>query len=268
MNAGGPIFKGAMPAFYDRYLGPIQFQPYAGEMAARVAKLAPARLLETACGTGIVTYAMRDASPATEIVASDFSQPMLEFAAAKRPDAKIEWKQADAQALPFADAGFDLVVCQFGVMFFPDKAKAYSEARRVLKSGGRLLFSVWDGLEHNELPRTSAAAVAALFPGEPSAYMARGPYGYNDVAAIERALLAAGFARVEAETLGKRLRVAQARDHAIGTCQGGPLRNEIEKRDPNGLERATEAVTKALEKRFGKGPFEAGSRAIFVSAFC
>ena len=265
MNSG-PMFKGSMPAFYDRYLGPIQFVPWAAETAARVARLKPARLLETACGTGIVTYAMADASPGTQIVATDFSQPMLDFAAAKRPDAKIEWQPADAQALPFPDASFDLLVCQFGVMFFPDKAKAYSEARRVLNPGGRFLFTVWDKLEHNELPRTSAAAIAALFPNDPPDFMARGPYGYNDVAAIERALKAAGFARVEAETLKKRLR-ATARDHATGTCQGGPLRNEIEKRDPNGLERATDAVAKALEEKFGKGEFEAKSQAIFITAY-
>ncbi len=266
MNSG-LIFKGSMPAFYDRYLGPIQFVPWAAETAARIGRLKPARLLETACGTGIVTYAMHDASPATEIVATDLSQAMLDFAAAKRPDAKIEWKVADAQALPFPDASFDMVVSQFGVMFFPDKAKAYSEARRVLKPGGQFLFTVWDKLEHNDLPRVSSEAIGDLFPNDRPSFMARGPYGYNDCPAIERALEAAGFARVAAETLKKRIR-ANARDHAIGTCQGGPLRNEIEKRDPNGLERATEAVTKALEAKFNKGEFEARSQAIFVTAFC
>jgi len=267
MNAGAPIFKGSMPAFYDRYLGPIQFVPWAAETAARVAKLKPTRLLETACGTGIVTYAMAGASPGTQIVATDFSQPMLDFAAAKRPEAKIEWKVADAQALPSPDASFDMLVCQFGVMFFPDKAKAYSEARRVLKPGGQFLFTVWDKLEHNELPQISSAAIGELFPNDRPTFMARGPYGYNDIPAIEHALRAAGFARVEAETMKKRIR-ATARDHAVGTCQGGPLRNEIEARDPNGLERATEAVAKALEQKFGEGEFEARSQAIFVTAFC
>jgi SAM-dependent methyltransferase len=265
--APGLIFKGSMPAFYDRYLGPIQFAPWAGETAARVAKRAPARLLETACGTGIVTYAMADAAPRTGIVATDFSQAMLDFAAAKRPDAKIEWKVADAQALPFADASFDMLVCQFGVMFFPDKAKAYSEARRVLKPGGCFLFCVWDKLEYNELPRISSAAIGELFPNDRPTFMARGPYGYNDIPAIEGALRAAGFARVEAETLTRRVR-ATARDQAVGTCQGGPLRNEIEARDPNGLERATAAVTRALEKEYGSGEFEAKNQAIFISAEC
>ncbi len=266
MNSG-PMFKGSMPAFYDRYLGPIQFVPWAAETAARIGRLKPARLLETACGTGIVTLAMADASPGTQIVATDFSQPMLDFAAAKRPGAKIEWKVADAQALPFPDASFDMLVSQFGVMFFPDKAKAYAEARRVLKPGGQFLFTAWDKLEHNELPRVGWETIGGLFPNDRLAFMARGPYGYNDIPAIERALRAAGFARVEAETLKKRIR-ATALDHATGTCQGGPLRNEIEARDPNGLERATEAVAKAIEAKFGKGEFEARSQAIFISAFC
>jgi SAM-dependent methyltransferase len=256
-----------MPAFYDRYLGPIQFAPWAGEMAARVAGRGPARLLETACGTGIVTYAMADASPRTAIVATDFSQAMLDFAAGKRPSDRIEWKQADAQALPFADASFDMLVCQFGVMFFPDKAKAYAEARRVLKPGCCFLFSVWDKLEHNGLPRIASAAIGDLFPNDRTTFMARGPYGYNDIPAIERALRGAGFARVEAETLTRRVR-ATARDQAIGSCQGGPLRNEIEARDPNGLERATEAVTRAIEKEYGTGEFEATNQAIFISAEC
>jgi ubiquinone/menaquinone biosynthesis C-methylase UbiE len=265
MAAAGAIYKGSMPAFYDRYLGPIQFAPWAGETAARVAKRAPARLLETACGTGIVTYAMADASPRTEIVATDFGQDMLDFAASKRQGAKIEWKQVDAQELPFADASFDMLVCQFGVMFFPDKAKAYSEARRVLKPGGCFLFTVWDRFEHNELPRISSAAIGELFPNDRPTFMERVPYGYNDTQAIERALRASGFARVEAEILTRRVR-ATARDQAIGACQGGPLRNEIEARDPDGLERATEAVTRALEEEYGNGEFEAKNQAIFITA--
>jgi SAM-dependent methyltransferase len=264
--SAGVIFKGAMPAFYDRYLGPITFTPYAAEMVARVERAAPARLLETACGTGVLTYALRDALPAdVSIVATDISAEMVAFAAAKRP-ARIEWKQADALALPFPDAAFDTLVCQFGVMFFPDKAKGFREARRVLKTGGTFLFSVWDRIEANELPYVSTQTLARLFPDDPPSFMQRVPYGYHDVAAIERDLRAAGFARVAAEHVEKRLSPPSARDYALGSCQGSPLRGEIEARDPNGLERATEAVTRALEAKFGTGPFHAASRALFVTA--
>jgi ubiquinone/menaquinone biosynthesis C-methylase UbiE len=264
---GGLIYKDSMPAFYDRYLGPIQFVPWAGEMATRVAARRPARILETACGTGIVTYAMHDASPESEIVATDISQAMLDFATAKRPESGIVWKQADAGALPFEDASFETLVCQFGIMFVPDKDRAYAEARRVLRPGGAFLFSVWDSFDNNPLPRTSAAAIASLFPSDPPTFMQRVPYGYYDTNAIERALRRGGFARVTSETRSVRIR-ATGHEQAMGSCQGGPLRNEIESRDPDGLARATEAVTRAVEEKFGSGEFETTNQAIIITAEC
>lgn len=261
------LFKGAMPAFYDRYLGPIAFAPYAAEMAARVKALAPRRVLETACGTGIVTYAMRDALPGNvEIVATDLSQAMVDFAAAKEPKARITWQQADAQKLLFPDGSFDVVVCQFGVMFFPDKPQGLREARRVLVPGGRFIFTAWDGLENNELPRINANAIAELFPDDPPTFMQRVPYGYYDQAAIRAQLRDAGFAEVTIGIVQKMPDVASARDYAIGSCQGGPLRNEIEARDPGGLERATDAAARAVEKRFGLGPFTVTTQALVVTA--
>jgi ubiquinone/menaquinone biosynthesis C-methylase UbiE len=261
------LFKGAMPAFYDRYLGPIAVAPYAAEMAARVKALAPRRVLETACGTGIVTYAMRDALPANvEIVATDLSQAMVDFAAAKQGDVRISWQQADAQKLPFPDRSFDVVVCQFGVMFFTDKPQGLREAKRVLAPKGRFIFTAWDGLENNELPRISAKAVAELFPDDPPTYTARVPYGYHDQAAITAQLREAGFGEVKIDVVQKKPDVASARDYAIGSCQGGPLRNEIESRDPGGLERATDAAAGALEKRFGLGPFTVTTQALVVTA--
>ena len=256
-----------MPAFYDRYLGPIQFAPWAATMAGRVAAQGPMQILENACGTGIVTYAIRDASPQSELVATDISQDMLDFAAAKRPDAGIVWKQADAAALPFTEASFDSVVCQFGIMFVPDKDKAYTEARRVLRRGGAFLFTVWDSLDNNPLQRISAAAIASLFPADPPTFMQRVPYGYNDMEAIVRALHKAGFARVAHERLSVRIR-ATAADQAIGACHGGPLRNEIESRDPDGLARATRAVARALEEKFGTGEFETTNQAFVITANC
>lgn len=260
-------FKGAMPAFYDRYLGPISFAPYAAETAARVKALGPRRVLETACGTGIVTYAMRDALPENvEIVATDLSPAMVDFAAAKQPDARISWQQADAQKLPFPDRSFDVVVCQFGVMFFPDKPQGLREAKRVLAPKGRFIFTAWDGLENNELPRINAEAVAELFPDDPPTFMQRVPYGYHDQATIMAQLRDAGFATVNIDIVQKNPDVASARDYAIGSCQGGPLRNEIEQRDPGGLERATDAAASALEKRFGLGPFTVTTQALVVTA--
>jgi SAM-dependent methyltransferase len=261
-----PLFKGSMPAFYDRYLGPVSFLPYATEMAQRIKVFDPKQLLETACGTGLVTYAIADALPNTEVMATDLSQPMLDFAAAKRSDSAIVWRQADAQALPFDGGSFDAVVCQFGVMFFPDKAKGFSEARRVLKVGGRFLFAVWSDLERNELPRVNAGAIATMFPDDPPTFMRRVPYGYNDENTICAQLREAGFTDILIDRVNKTLNVPSAHDYAYGATQGGPLRNEIEKRDPKSLDRATEIATEAIAKHFGSSSFSVTSQALFITA--
>src|SRR4051794_8129463 len=155
-------FAGSIPETYDRSLGPLLLEPYARDLAARLAALAPARVLETAAGTGVATRALARALPAsTTIVATDLSRPMLDLAAARMETAEVTWQQADALALPFGDDAFDAVACQFGAMFFPDKAAAYGEVRRVLRRGGRLVLSVWDRIECNELSHVVDGAVAA-----------------------------------------------------------------------------------------------------------
>src|SRR5919206_2122742 len=175
------LFEGSIPETYDRYLGPLLFEPYARDLAARLADLAPARVLETAAGTGVATRALVRALPAgAVIIATDLNRPMLDLAAARLETAEVTWQQADALALPFADGTFDAVVCQFGAMFFPDKAAAHREARRVLRRGGRFVLSVWDRLERNELAQLVDGAVAARFPEDPPRFLARVPYDYHD----------------------------------------------------------------------------------------
>jgi ubiquinone/menaquinone biosynthesis C-methylase UbiE len=260
------VFAGSMPAVYERHLGPLIFEPYALDMAERVARLAPRRVLETAAGTGIVTRALARALPESAIVATDLNQPMLDHAAATTSARTVTWRQADAQALPFNDAEFDAVVCQFGVMFFPDKPRAYAEARRVLKPGGCFVFSVWDRIEENAVAALTARAVADLFPRDPPGFLARTPYGYHDLAAIRSTLERAGFARVEMETLPKRSRAASPRDPAIGFCQGSPLRTEIEARDKSMLERATDAAAEAIAGKLGRGPIDGKIQAHVITA--
>jgi ubiquinone/menaquinone biosynthesis C-methylase UbiE len=261
------LFVGSMPAFYDRYLGPFIFEPYAGELAQRVARFGPQHLLETAAGTGIVTRAMAQALPATaSITATDLNQAMVDYAAAQTKAPNVAWRQADALALPFADGAFDAVVCQFGVMFFPDKRAGYREALRVLKPGGRFLFNVWDRIEDNEISRVVADAVASLFPADPPQFLARTPYGHHDIAVIRDQLGQAGFARVEIETIEKRGRAPSARDPAMGFCQGSPLRSEIEARDASRLEEATAAAADAVAARFGAGPIEGKIQAHVITA--
>jgi SAM-dependent methyltransferase len=261
------LFAGSIPALYERYLGPLIFEPYAVDLAARLGDVRSGTVLETAAGTGIATRALVRSLPATvRIVATDLNQPMLDFAAARVDSPRLTWRQADALSLPFPSGTFDAVVCQFGVMFFPDKAAAYGEALRVLKPGGRLLLNVWDRIEDNELAYVVAEAVAGLFPEDPPRFLARAPYGYHDTGRIRDELRAAGLVRIAVETIEHRSRAASHRDPAIGFCQGSPLRNEIDARDPNRLGEATDAAAAAIAARFGLGPIDARIRAHVVTA--
>jgi len=251
------VFSGSIPSLYDKYLGPLIFEPYAEDLARRLSALDPERVLEMAAGTGIVTRALdRSLSPDASIVATDLNQPMLDHAAERTSSSRVSWQKVDAQALPFPDAAFDAVVCQFGVMFFPDKQKAYCEARRVLKPGGRFIFNVWDKLEHNEFSDLVNTAVADIFPDDPPRFLARTPHGYHDRDAVVAELRSAGFVDVAAETLTRRGVAPSCRDPAIGFCQGSPLRSEIEARDASRLAEATDAAAGKIAARFGNGPVE------------
>jgi SAM-dependent methyltransferase len=254
MKETDKLFVGSMPALYDRHLGPFIFEPYAEDLAARVARGAPHRVLETAAGTGIVTRAMaRAMAESVSITATDLNQAMVDYAAAQTTARNVTWRQADALALPFADGAFDAVVCQFGVMFFPDKAKAFAEARRVLKPGGVFIFNAWDRIEENEFADVVTTALAAVFPADPPRFLARTPHGYHDPRTIEADLVKGGFsAAPRIDTIAARSRAASARIPAIAYCEGTPLRNEIEARDAGRLGEATEIAADAVARRFGR----------------
>ncbi len=260
-------FTGSIPEIYDNILVPLIFKPYANELADRLAKLKPASILETAAGTGAVTRAMAAKLPAeVRITATDLNQPMLDRAMSKMPGEKrVTWQQADAQALPFKDQSFDAVVCQFGVMFFPDKAKGYTEARRVLKPGKTFLFDVWDRLSENAFVDVINECLAQVFPDNPTAFMARTPHGYYDVEQISRELKSAGFSAVNPETITHMAHAKSATDAATAYCQGTPLRSEIEQRGGD-LEKVTRTVADALAKKFGSGAIEGQIRAHVISA--
>ena len=249
------LFAGSIPELYERHLVQMIFASYAGDLAGRVAALAPASVLELACGTGVLTRRLADALPAaTQVVATDLNQAMLDQALAIGASRAVLWRQADAQALPFNDACFDVIACQFGVMFFPDKPGAFAQMRRVLRPGGTLVFNAWDEIAHNEFADVASQALASMFPDDPPRFMARTPHGYHDVAAIARDLALGGFAAApRIDTVESRSHAASAMDAAVAYCQGTPLRSEIEARRPGGLADATAAVATALAERFGDG---------------
>ena len=261
------VFAGSIPELYDRYLVPLIFEPYAADLARRVASRQPARVLEIAAGTGVVTRHLAAVlSPSTSIVASDLNQPMIDRAAAVGTTRPVEWRQVDAMQMPFPDEAFDVVVCQFGVMFFPDKAKAFAEARRVLGAGGALIFNVWDRIERNDFAATVTDALESLFPDDPPRFMARVPHGYHDRPAIEQDLARGGFGRAsEFTTLEARSRAGSPRIPAVAYCEGTPLRSEIEARNAARLGEATDAATAAIAAKFGSGTVDGRIQAHIVA---
>jgi ubiquinone/menaquinone biosynthesis C-methylase UbiE len=265
--ASDAVFSGSVPQLYEQYLVPLIFQPYANDLARRALALAPRRVLETACGTGVVTRALRQMLPAdVDILATDLNAPMLERAQAIGTGRPVQWQQADAQELPAEDGAFDLVVCQFGAMFFPDEARAFSEARRVLRPGGTLLFSVWGRIEDNEFADVVTETVSARHPDNPPRFLARTPHGHYDREPHFEALRSAGFtAALSYETIDERSRAESAQVVAIAYCQGTPLRGELEKLGAD-LAEETAACTQAIAARFGNGAVDGKIQAHVISA--
>ncbi|MHB1217778.1 MAG: class I SAM-dependent methyltransferase [Alphaproteobacteria bacterium] len=261
------VFAGSIPEIHDRLLVPLIFEPYALDLARRLAEADPRDVLETAAGTGVLTRALAARLPArARMVATDLNPPMLDRAQARQSrDGRIAWRQADALALPFEDQSFDAVACQFGAMFFPDKVHGYREARRVLRPGGRFLFNVWDRISENEFAETVTDALAARFPYDPPRFMARTPHGYHDPEQIRAEPREAGFTDASVDAVDHTSK-ASPRDAAIAYCQGTPLRNEIEARDAAAVEDATNQAAAALARRFGDGVIEGRIRAYVITA--
>ena len=250
MTATDRLFVGSMPEFYDRFLGPALFEPFAGLVARRVANLGARRVLELAAGTGVLTAAMASAMPQTAITATDLNQPMLDRAAALRSASNVTWRQADAQDLPFPVGSFDVAAGQFGAMFFPDRPAAYAEARRVLVPGGSLVLAVWDCLARNAFPRVMSEAVGRLLDTDEPQFVERIPHGYHDVEQIRADLTAGGYESVDVETLSVTGH-ATAFDVARGFLQGSPLQAAFAGSDQLG--RAIDVVTEALRTELGDG---------------
>jgi SAM-dependent methyltransferase len=267
-HGSSPSFDGSVPEFYDRYLVPLIFEPYADDLVARLGDFDVGSILEVAAGSGVVTRAMAAGLPASvSITATDLSQPMIDYGRSVGTSRPVVWQRGDVMDLPFGDATFDAVVCQFGVMFFPDRPAAFAEVARVLRPGGVFLFNVWDRIENNEFAAVVTEAVGRVFADDPPLFLARTPYGYFDEATIQDDIAAGGFvspARVA--VLEARSRASSAEIPAIAFCQGTPLRDEIEARQPTRLAEATAVATAAIEERFGKTDVEGKIRGLVISA--
>ncbi len=262
----GEAFRHSTPELYDRYMASLFFEPCADIVAELAVGLQPKAILETAAGTGIVTRAVHRALPSSSIVATDLNEGMLKVAERRLQSEFVSFRVENAQALSFDDETFDLVLCQFGIMFFPDRIRANTEALRVLRRGGHYLVVTFNALDRNPVAKVVGDAVAALFPDDPPTYMEQGPFCYTDVNQVAHDLVEAGFTKIEMQTISARSRAVDAYAAALGICQGGPFRAEIEKRDPKGLDHATEAAAHALRQFEGPNGLDAPMSAHFVTA--
>jgi SAM-dependent methyltransferase len=243
-------FVGNIPENYDHGLVPHIFEGYADDLVARLTAGAPTEILELAAGTGVVSRKIRDrVSAESSLTVTDLNGPMLDVARAKfRHEENVLFKTADAGALDFPDDAFDAVVCQFGVMFFPDKAEAYGETRRVLRAGGRYLFNVWCGWAGNAFARIAHETAADFFPDDPPGFY-RVPFGYCDPDEIRRALVSEGFQEVEIDSVSLAAPILSADRFARGLVFGNPLHQEVIDRggDAEALcTRLAEALTSEL----------------------
>ena len=260
-------FIGAIPENYDRYLGPLFFHGYADDLVARLPMKPGMRVLETACGTGIVTERLvaRLAGQGT-LVATDLSEPMMAHAAARLgAGARVEWRRADGTALPFADRSFDAIVCQFGLMFYPDKVRGVREAFRVLRPGGQYLFNVWDSLARNAVARITHETVAAFFPSDPPQFYTV-PFSLHDTTKVSAWLGAAGFDDVAPMSVAQVGTSPSAADAAIGLIEGNPIGTAIAARRADALPEVKAALARNLAAELGDRPLRCGLRAFVFSA--
>ena len=261
-------YVGAIPTHYHEGIGPFLFEPFAQLTAERVRAFGPRRVLETAAGTGIVTRRLRAALAAdARLVATDLNEPMLSIARrALGPEADVRFVQADMCQLRFPDGEFDAVVCNFGLMFVPDKLAAMREARRVLARDGRLFLATWAPLERNPVVLAAHQAVGAQFPSDPPQYLRRAPFGYGDPDVLEALLVRAGFSNIIVDVVERPTRAPGARSIAVGLVEGYPLVDEIKARGQVAVPAVVDAVAEFLVRQYGQGPIKTRIAALCATA--
>jgi SAM-dependent methyltransferase len=265
MRGGAVDFTGSIPDAYDRNLGPVLFEPFADELAARLPAGERLRVLELACGTGIVTRRLRDAlHPSARLIATDLNRAMVDHARGALGDLDVDWQVADAQELPFADGSFDIVVCQFGFMFLPDKPLGFREARRVLADGGLLLLNVWQSIEANPVVAALQQVLATMFAADPPRFLAT-PYGYHERDRHQADLRAGGFEDVRFDDIRVRGAGPSAAHFAYGWVHGSPLRHELVERGADDDE-LVDVITRAFIGLAGDAPFTPELAATVITA--
>lgn len=267
MNEQSAAFTGNIPENYDRALGPVMFAGYAADIARRVASSSPSRVLETAAGTGIVTRQLRDQLPAhADLLATDLNPPMLDVARGRfAPNEAVSFQQADGIALPFPDASFDTVVCQFGVVFYSDKDKAYREVHRVLSPGGRYLFNVWDAHRYNPFARLAQEVVTKFFPHDPPGFY-QVSFGYHAIDPIKESLLNAGFTGITVSVLSRETQIPDLDLYANGLVYGNPVGDQVRQRGGVDPDEVVAAIKSALAREFGASGLRMPLQAILFEA--
>jgi SAM-dependent methyltransferase len=267
MESSASQFVGSIPEHYERGLVPVIFDPFAADLAARLSAFQASDVLEVACGTGVLTRRLGVALGArARLTATDLNPDMLERARrAVPPDHEVIWRVADGTSLDFEPGAFDAVVCQFGLMFFPDKAAGMREARRVLRPGGRYFFNVWDGFTHNPFGRIAHETIGSFFPDDPPAFYLT-PFGFADESVIRSLLASAGFRGIEVERLRKDAASPTARAFADGLVRGNPVLLMIAERGIADPDQVVAALEQALVKEGGDRPFRSTMQALVVTA--
>lgn len=249
-------FAGSVPANYDKYLGPLLFEPYALDIVERLKSRRLRSVLELACGTGRVTaHLVKLLDEDGKLTATDLNADMIAVAKQRVDNENIEWLVADAQELPFDADRFDHIICQYGVMFFPDKWKAFKEAHRVLQPGGRYLFNTWDDMKFN--PRTTIirSIMEEMFADEAPEFLQKGPYSFYDPEEIRRLMEEAGFTEITIEVVQKQSSYKTEDDFIKGFIDGSPLSSFLINKEDKVKTELKEKVKKAMQeqaKDYGK----------------
>jgi len=250
---------------YDRYLGPFLFEPFALDLVNRIAAKNYENVLELACGTGRVTRHLRRVLPKAKIVATDSHGDMIRVASQQLPDENIQWQVADAQQLDFGDASFNLIVCQFGLMFMRDRSKVLAEIYRILKPGGKFIFNTWDKIENNGAIYLGNQIICSYFPEHPPTNY-RLPFTLHQPDLLETNLLATSFKNIKVGAVEKEGISPSAKDAAIGIVEGNPVYNLIVQKDPNLVEVISSAVEQKIAEAYGEHPLKTPLRAWVLEA--